>query len=186
MLPKPQASGHRNPRGKLPLAPNSKIGIEGTQGPPSPGTTSPSPATASAPSSWEGERKGQPIPASETSSLWPAGFTAPYIASHHATRVRLATARKKQFPRDLECHTDFRSDPAGQFHADLKLPLPYPAWPSPRDQLSTRHYKEGFPRGEKKKTHQFLTSLKSRNSLILPVGMQNGTASAEKYLAATH
>jgi len=151
MLPKPQASGHRNPRGKLPLAPNSKIGIEGTQGPPSPGTTSPSPATASAPSSWEGERKGQPIPASETSSLWPAGFTAPYIASHHATRVRLATARKKQFPRDLECHTDFRSDPAGQFHADLKLPLPYPAWPSPRDQLSTRHYKEGFPRGEKKK-----------------------------------
>lgn len=37
MLPKPQDAGHRNPGGKLPLIPISRIPVGWTQGPPSPG-----------------------------------------------------------------------------------------------------------------------------------------------------
>lgn len=141
VLPKPQDAGHRNPGGKLPLIPISRIPVGWTQGPPSPGHHSPQP-TASTPSSWRrGEKESPLTAASETFSLWPMGFTALGITTHHATLRHQAIARKTASSGSRMWHI-----PPDMFSLDrfpgTCSPSPHPAEPGPRDQLNTKHYQE--------------------------------------------
>lgn len=145
VLPKPQDAGLRTPGGKLPLIPISRIPVGWTQGPPSPGHHFSS-AHSQHPFLWgRGEKKSLSTAASETFPLWPMGFTALGITTHHATLRHQETARKTASSGSRMWHTPSDLFSLGRFPGTCS-PSPHPAEPGPRDQLNTKRYQEGVHR----------------------------------------